>query len=522
MNLPKAIQLMDRPHLITPDGARHWGARLHAFDPRAFERRNPLGLMQRVASLVGNRPAAMDDDDREPPKQPTRPAAYAPMWLGKPDGETEFGWTLKDGVALMSIDTPLMENGFGFCGTWFHGYDSIEAAIREADEDDRVKAMFIRWDSPGGVVAPGIYELAAMLQGRGRAAKEGAKPIHSFCDLAASAAYWVPAQTDHLVAPNVGIVGSIGAVWTHCSAAGYYEKTGLKITPVQFGKFKTSGADYRDMTEEELGHMQAVIDDLGEDFLAAVEAGRGAKLTAEKARETEARVFQAQHRNPEHSGLARGFVDAIATQRDAFGALVAETRKGSFLPLPSGSTAAQAALPPALPGSTAAAAAPTMETDMKLRAALLAAFSKPDAKSDTETLQEIRKLVNESEDDEAEAEVADEETDDEETPPEDDKPDARAPKAKPAATVDPAVAQAVLALPEAKGREKLAQRLAFKPGMTVEEAKADLLAAPKSSRLADHVTDPNLSAGGADDKRSEAQKVAHEALAFAGLLPKSK
>lgn len=134
------------------------------------------------------------------------------------------------------------------------------------------------------------------------------------------------------------------------------------------------------------------------------------------------------------------------------------------------------------------------------RAAKLAAIEaiRASAKTDSEKLEEIRKIMDE-EDDEATAEDGDKTEDD---PPADGATDeekeakARAAGAKPSAMVDASVAQSILALPEAKGREALAQRLAFKPGMTVAEAKADLAAAPRASRLADRVNDPNLSADG--------------------------
>jgi ClpP class serine protease len=514
LTVSRAANILHRPQLIREADAPYWAGRLLNLDPRAAQRRaNPLGIVSRLASLMG-RPMAMDDDDGEGEarKEPTRPLAYQPRWLGDIDGEGEMGWTLKDGVALLNIDTPLVENGFGFCGTWFHGYDSIQAAFEEMDADSRVKAIFVRWDTPGGVVAPGIYDLTAALQARRAEAKEGAKPTWSYCDMACSAGYWLPAQTDHLAAPKVGMIGSIGAVLTHVSYAGMLEKDGIKVTPIHFGKFKTEGSPYADLSEESLAHLQAEIDELGEDFVAAVAAGRGAKLTAEQARASEARVFLGDHRIPEESALARGFVDAILPQPEAFAALrEIAAKSGATFP----------AVKPA--GSTAAPAAST-ETAMQTREQRIEAVmaGKTSAKTAEEKLEEIRKIMDEEDDADAEGEGDD--VDDEEADPDaegetDDEKEAkaRAGKAKPAATIDPAVAQAILDLPEAKGREALARRLAFKPGMTVAEAKADLAAAPRASRLADKVTDPKLSADAPADTRSDVKKESDAAIRIAGI-----
>ncbi|MCY1649081.1 hypothetical protein OVA11_19075 [Caulobacter sp. SL161] len=65
-----------------------------------------------------------------------------------------------------------------------------------------------------------------------------------------------------------------------------------------------------------------------------------------------------------------------------------------------------------------------------------------------------------------------------------------------AAKVNAKVAQAVLDLPEARGREKLAKKLAFQPGMTVAAAKELLASAGKETGLADRVRDPNLAPSG--------------------------
>lgn len=514
LTVSRAANILHRPQLIREADAPYWAGRLLNLDPRAAQRRsNPLGLVSRLASMMG-RPVAMEDDEDEGEgrKQPTRPVAYQPRWLGDIDGEGEMGWTLKDGVALLNIDTPLVENGFGFCGTWFHGYDSIQAAFEEMDGDSRVKAIFVRWDTPGGVVAPGIYDLTAALQARRAEAKEGAKPTWSYCDMACSAGYWLPAQTDHLAAPKVGMIGSIGAVLTHVSYAGMLEKDGIKVTPIHFGKFKTEGSPYADLSEESLAHLQAEIDELGEDFVAAVAAGRGAKLTAEQARASEARVFLGDHRIPEESALARGFVDAILPQPEAFAALRDIAAKSGGNPIPT------------RVGATAAPAAST-ETAMQTREQRIAAVmaGKTSAKTDSEKLDEIRKILDEQDDADAADEDGDGEEDSEDAPAaegeNEEETSARAGKDKPVATIDPAVAQAILALPEAKGREGLAQRLAFKPGMTVAEAKADLAAAPRASRLADKVSDPKLSAEGGKKPTAE-QELDDAAFALAGIRPK--
>lgn len=529
---PKAVQILHRPQLITPDAAEHFAARLLSLDDRAFDRRaNPLSMLRRLSAAWAKRPAAPvamedDDDDDDRPREPVKPKAYAPMWMGQPDAEGETGWVLKSGVGVLNIDTPLVENGFGFCGTFFHGYDTIQAAVQEMDADDRVKGIFIRWESPGGVVAPGIYDLTSHLQARSRDAKEGAKQILSYCDQACSAAYWLPAQTDRLVAPSVGVVGSIGAVMTHVSYAGMYEKAGVTVTPIQFGAHKTDGADFKALSDEARANMQAVIDNLGEDFLAAVEAGRGAKLTADMARATQARVYLATHRDASHSGLAQGFVDAIGPQPQAFAEFAAEVASSPFkIRVAASASARQPAAGAAnsqeksmkLDVTNTSALAKAMAGDPALAAAVAATVAgykpraeTPPANPDDED-EDAADAATEDDKPDAEGEDEDADAEGEEEDVKAAAPAARKPSAR--------VALAIRDLPEAQGREAQARKLGETPGMTVESAREILATAPKASRLASRMTDVALTAGGGKKETDEDRMMA-AAYQAAGVVPR--
>jgi hypothetical protein len=205
LTFSKAVALLSRPHLITPEAASQYLPRLLNFDPRVAGHSHPLELVARLAHVP---PRAGDDDDSRGSTNPTRAAVYAPRYVGEPDAVAESGWTLKNGVGLLCIDSPLVERGFGICGTWMHGYDSIEAAVREMDADGRVRGIFIKWDCPGGVVAPGLYDLTAYLQGR--KADGRAKPLWSYADMACSGAYWLGSQSDRLICHEAAFVDRRG------------------------------------------------------------------------------------------------------------------------------------------------------------------------------------------------------------------------------------------------------------------------------------------------------------------------
>jgi ClpP class serine protease len=249
---------------------------------------------------------------------------------------------------------------------------------------------------------------------------------------------------------------SIGAVFTHVSLAGAYEAQGITITPIQFGAHKTDGADFKPLDDAARADMQAEIDQIGEDFLATVAAGRGDRFTAEQARATQARVFSGRHADKARDALALGLVDAVMPEQDAFAALLAAVTPSPITP--------------------PVQAGPATETHMTLRATLKAVLDRPGAASS------------------------------------DDKLDARAALDR---------AQAILALPEAKGREPLAQELAFDPdfaGVSVDKAKATLAKAPLASRMAGAVIDPKISADGGPALTAD-QQLVDAGFAAAGVRP---
>lgn len=310
-----------RPLLMAPLQAEELARRIQTVDGQAFARPSRLqAILRRLGGSMAPRPEATDDDDGGPPTPEAM--AYAPYYAGEPEDLGLF-WSLNGGVALMQVDTALSDRGEWFCGVFYHGYDTLLAAMDSALADERVKALFIRMSSPGGVVAGGLHQLGAFM--REARAAAGGKPIWVYADMACSAAYWISAQADQIWAPRVGLVGSIGAVMVLENWAGALEKAGVEIVSIEApeGGFKTEGGWWKSLTDEGRAALQAEIDQCLGDFTAEVELGRPA-LTPEKAMALRAAVFMAHHDDPARSGLALGLVDRIGTEAEAFAALKAE------------------------------------------------------------------------------------------------------------------------------------------------------------------------------------------------------
>ncbi|WP_368933558.1 S49 family peptidase [Brevundimonas naejangsanensis] len=321
-----AARYAGRPLLLTPAAARDLALRIRSVDPRAFSRPSRLDAFLRRVGL-GHAPGdsartafAWDDGEGAPFVPIEERLAYQPRWLGEVE-DTGFCWSLKDGVALIECDSPLVERGDEFCGVVWHGYDTLLMAMREALADARVRGVFLRLDTPGGVVAGGLPTLARFMREAREAA--GGKPIWTYADMACSAGYWIAAQTDRIIAPSVGYVGSIGAVMVHESHAGSLEQDGVEITTIEFpeGGVKTDGAWWKALSESARAAWQADVNQVGELFLADVEAGRSS-LTREQLLELRADVFMAEHQDEARSGVALGLADEIMDEEQAFAALV--------------------------------------------------------------------------------------------------------------------------------------------------------------------------------------------------------
>lgn len=389
----------------------------------------------------------------------TGPLAYAPAWLGEPD-DVGAGWTLKGGVGCLLIDSCLMAEGFGWGHSWYHGYDTLLDAYEEMMADARVRAIWEVVDSPGGVVDAGLPELAAFKRASRLAA--GGKPIVTFARSAYSAAYWIASSSDRIVTAREGGVGSIGAVVAWCGLTGLLEQQGVEYRAFKFGARKTDGSPFEALSETAAESLQAEIDQCGRWFVADVLAGRP-QLTEAEVLATEAACYFGQADDPGRSGYDLKLVDEISTERAAFAALRDQV--------------AASALSPAAPAAPAA----SKETDMK-RSVVLAAARKAGL-----TKSQIRKFSAELPEDEVEdeddpvAEGDEEEVveTDEEAADEDEDMDAEGDESD---DVNARMAKAILALPEARGREQLAQALAFTPAMTASRARSLLAAAPKGGQ----------------------------------------
>jgi protease-4 len=136
-------------------------------------------------------------------------------------------------------------------------------------EDDGVKAIILRIDSPGGGVGPAqeIYREIIKI-------KPKTKVVTSMGSVAASGGYYIACASDLIVANPGTITGSIGVIIQFSNFEELLKKIGIKGVVLKSGEHKDIGSPFREMTLEEKRIMQEVLDNVHQQFIQAVAEGR--------------------------------------------------------------------------------------------------------------------------------------------------------------------------------------------------------------------------------------------------------
>jgi protease-4 len=148
---------------------------------------------------------------------------------------------------------------------------AVVRELREHADNASIKAVVLRVNSPGGVVAP-TQEIFAAIQ---RVRKGGKPVVASFGAVAASGGYYVAAAADRIYANPGSLTGSIGVVMQMANIEGLLKKVGVEYVVVKAGSYKDVGNFARTMSPEERKMLQALLDDVYAQFVDAVAEGRG-------------------------------------------------------------------------------------------------------------------------------------------------------------------------------------------------------------------------------------------------------
>ena len=151
----------------------------------------------------------------------------------------------------------------------------IIASMRSAFEDEGSKAVVLLINSPGGspVQAGMINDEIVRLKAKHN------KPVYAVVEeTCASAAYYIAAAADEIYVDKASIVGSIGVLMDGFGFTGTMEKLGVERRLLTAGENKGFLDPFSPQTEKQREFAQTMLDQIHQQFIAVVKAGRGERL----------------------------------------------------------------------------------------------------------------------------------------------------------------------------------------------------------------------------------------------------
>lgn len=148
--------------------------------------------------------------------------------------------------------------------------EEISKSIQDAADDKNVKAIVLRINSPGGTPAA-AQEIVTEI----KKAQEHKPVVVSMGDVAASAAYYISAPADHIIANPDTMTGSIGVIWVFENSSEYFDEEGVDFYVAKSGDFKDMGANWRGLTDDEKQYSEEVVLEAFDRFVDEIASGRG-------------------------------------------------------------------------------------------------------------------------------------------------------------------------------------------------------------------------------------------------------
>jgi protease-4 len=198
-----------------------------------------------------------------------------------------------DGVGVVEIEGVIVSS------------EEVIKDLIELRENQRVKALVLRIDSPGGAVGAS-QEIFVEVQRTNQL-----KPVvASMASIAASGGLYASLGAERIVANPGTMTGSMGVILKFPNLEALFDKIGYKSEVVKSGKLKDIGSAGRALTDEERQMLQGLIDNVHEQFVQAVVSSRS--LPEEEVRKiADGRIFSGEQ------AMGLGLVDQLGNFTDA-------------------------------------------------------------------------------------------------------------------------------------------------------------------------------------------------------------
>src|SRR3954453_24200420 len=185
--------------------------------------------------------------------------------------------------------------------------DDMRYALEQARDDDRIKAIVLEIDSPGGEVTASDVIYNAVVRTRAR------KPVVIYMDsLAASGGYYVSCGGKYIIANDTTITGSIGVIIQTLNYEQLFNKIGLSSVVFKSGKFKDILNGARPMTQEERDYIQAFVMKTYDKFLGVVAKERNLPADGLRNGIADGRILSGKE------ALENKLIDGLGQLEDAY------------------------------------------------------------------------------------------------------------------------------------------------------------------------------------------------------------
>ncbi len=188
--------------------------------------------------------------------------------------------------------------------------DAVVGALRAAMENPDSEGVIVRVNSPGGspVQAGYIYDEMRRLR-----EEHPDTPLHAVVtDIGASGGYYIAAGAENIYANRSSVVGSIGVTLNPFSPSAFgfteaMEEMGIERRLITSGESKALLDPFLPVKDEQVEHMQSVLDEMHQQFITAVREGRGERLSGDEDDLFSGLIWTGER------GVELGLVDELAS-----------------------------------------------------------------------------------------------------------------------------------------------------------------------------------------------------------------
>jgi len=169
-----------------------------------------------------------------------------------------------------------------------HPVGLLDEKLHQAATDDRIRAVLLRLNTPGGTVtaSDAMYRLVQNFR------RETGKPVVALMtDVAASGGYYLACASDRIVAYPTSITGSIGVIFQTISVKPALERWGVRPEAIVSGPNKAIASPLTTLSDEQRRILQGLVDDFHQRFVDVVRSARNNIPEEQWAELTDGRIF---------------------------------------------------------------------------------------------------------------------------------------------------------------------------------------------------------------------------------------